>query len=197
MAQLSLLRRIFGSARPGERRSQARAGTPRGLQVLIVDDSATIRAALGKMLLQNGHVVLSAGSGDVALELARENVPDLVFLDIVMPGMSGFAVLRALRRDARTLSIPVIMISGNPQATEQFYVQRFGADDFMKKPFGRAEVFARISRLSTSGRLTLAKRVQHEHVMPIPAPRADDLTASSGVAAAQGPGPGESSDQHG
>lgn len=188
MARLSLMRRIFGNARPGERRSRPRAGVPRGLQVLVVDDSATIRAVLGKMLTQNGHVVLSADNGDAALELARDKVPDLVFLDIVMPGMNGFAVLRALRRDARTLDIPVIMISGNPQATEQFYVQRFGADDFLKKPFGRAEVFARIARLTSDGRLAGGKRVSGERPMPSTAPRPDGRSASPGMATEHIPG---------
>lgn len=159
MAQLSLMRRIFGNARPGERRQRPRAGTPRGLQVLVVDDSATIRAVLGKMLLQNGHIVVDADGGQAGLELARQRMPDLIFLDVVMPGLNGFAVLRALRQDVRTQDIPVIMISGNPQATEQFYVQRFGADDFMKKPFGRGDVFARIARLVTAGRLSVRRRM--------------------------------------
>ena len=74
-------------------------------------------------------------------------MPDLIFRDIVLPGMDGFAALRTLRREPATKPVPIIMISGNVQATEQFYVQRIGADDFMKKPFSRAEVFARIERL--------------------------------------------------
>jgi len=63
-------------------------------------------------------------------------------------------VLRTLRHDPLTQHIPIVMISGNVQATEQFYVQRYGADDFMKKPFGRAEVFERIQQLVLAGRLT-------------------------------------------
>jgi twitching motility two-component system response regulator PilH len=70
-----------------------------------------------------------------------------------MPGMNGFAVLRALRLSPLTRHIPIVMISGNPQATEQFYVQRFGADDFMKKPFDREEVRLRIGQLVALGRL--------------------------------------------
>jgi DNA-binding response OmpR family regulator len=69
-------------------------------------------------------------------------------------------VLRASRREPLTHGIPIVMISGNLQATEQFYVQRFGADDFMKKPFGRGEVFARIQALTGSGRLTVRAREQ-------------------------------------
>jgi twitching motility two-component system response regulator PilH len=94
-----------------------------------------------------------AGDGETALAIARSQKPDLIFLDIVMPGMNGFAVLRTLRREPETRGIPIVMISGNLQATEQFYVQRFGADDFMKKPFGRAEVFMRIQQLVEAGRL--------------------------------------------
>jgi twitching motility two-component system response regulator PilH len=65
------------------------------MHILVVDDSATIRAVLGKMLTQDGHAVLKSGDGETAIALARENQPDLIFLDIVMPGMNGFAVLRA------------------------------------------------------------------------------------------------------
>ena len=135
-----------------------RSGVPKEAHILVVDDSPTIRAVLGKMLTQDGHVVFKAADGESAIELARNELPDLIFLDIVMPGMNGFAVLRALRREALTHDIPIVMISGNLQATEQFYVQRFGADDFMKKPFGRGEVFARIKHLTAKGRLHTRER---------------------------------------
>ncbi len=157
MASFDLIRRIFSSP-TGERRAVPRTDAPRGAYILVVDDSSTIRAVLGKMLTQGGHVVLKAADGESAIELARRERPDLVFLDIVLPGINGFSVLRALRRDPLTRAIPVVMISGNLQATEQFYVQRFGADDFMKKPFGRGEVFARIQQLSNSGRLQVRER---------------------------------------
>jgi DNA-binding response OmpR family regulator len=169
MAGFDLIKRLFGNEH-GERRAVPRSGEPKEAWVLVVDDSATIRAVLGKMLAQNGHVVLKAADGESALEIARTERPDLIFLDIVMPGMSGFAVLRALRHDLLTRDIPIVMISGNLQATEQFYVQRFGADDFMKKPFGRGEVFARIEHLTRSGRLVVRQRAaeeslpaEHEH----------------------------------
>ncbi|HEY8682172.1 MAG TPA: response regulator [Rhodanobacter sp.] len=157
MAGFGLIRRFFGND-PAERRAAPRNGVPKGAKVLVVDDSATIRAVLGKMLNQDGHLVLKAPDGEAALELARNELPDLIFLDIVLPGMNGFAVLRALRREPLTHHIPIVMISGNLQATEQFYVQRFGADDFMKKPFGRGEVFARIQQLTKNGRLVVRDR---------------------------------------
>jgi len=140
-------------AAPSERRQVPRVRAPVGSQVLVVDDSPTIRAVLGKMLGQDGYTVLKAPDGETAVEMARSEKPDLIFLDIVLPGMSGFEVLRTLRRDPQTKATPIVMISGNMQATEQFYVQRFGADDFMKKPFGRAEVFERVRALVQAGRL--------------------------------------------
>ncbi len=179
MAGFDLIKRMFGDH--GERRAVPRSGEPREACVLVVDDSPTIRAVIGKMLAQNGHAVLKAADGESALEIARRDRPDLIFLDIVMPGMSGFAVLRALRHDPLTRDIPIVMISGNLQATEQFYVQRFGADDFMKKPFGRSEVFARIEHLTRSGRLVVRQRVL-ETVPTEPAPSEAEHAAIPDIA---------------
>ncbi|WP_018877607.1 MULTISPECIES: PleD family two-component system response regulator [unclassified Thioalkalivibrio] len=145
----SLLR--FGKA--GERRRKARREAARGLRVLVVDDSRTVVALLSSMLRQNEMEPVGAGDAEQALALARENPPDLIFLDIILPGMTGFAMLRQLRRDPVTAKVPVIMISGNEDAVEQFFLDRIGSDDFMKKPFGRGEVFSRIERLVEQGRL--------------------------------------------
>ena len=142
------------SASPGpERRGKARTNARPGTRMLVIDDSATIVALLSRMLRQNDYHVLEASDAEQGLDIARNQSPELVFLDIVLPGMDGFAALRQLRRDPQTRDIPVIMISGNEQATEQFYVHRIGADDFMKKPFSRAEVFARIERLLDANRV--------------------------------------------
>ncbi|WP_240151523.1 MULTISPECIES: response regulator [Oleiagrimonas] len=148
---MNMFRRLLGGQ--AERRQESRVQAEAGACVMVVDDSSTIRAVLAKLLIQDGYAVLPVESGEQALELARSERPALIFLDIVLPGMNGFMVLRTLRHDERTRDIPIVMISGNAQATEQFYVQRFGADDFMKKPFGRAEVFDRIRRLVESGRM--------------------------------------------
>ncbi|HMV00425.1 MAG TPA: response regulator [Rhodocyclaceae bacterium] len=130
-----------------ERRSRQRVNARKGTRALIVDDSPTVVAVLRKNLRSVGFVTHEALNGETALEIARRDRPELVFLDIVLPGMSGFAVLRTLRRDPLTRDIPVIMMSGNEQATEQFYADRIGADDFMKKPFSRFEIFSRIEHL--------------------------------------------------
>ncbi len=130
-----------------ERRLRTRRNARPGTRVLVVDDSPTIVALLKRMLQQNHFEVLEAGDAETGIEIARREAPGLIFLDIVLPGMDGFNALRTLRRDPVTKAVPIIMISGNAQATEQFYVQRIGADDFMKKPFSRAEVFSRIEAL--------------------------------------------------
>ena len=130
-----------------ERRERNRRHARPGLRVLVIDDSPTIVALLKRMLQQNQLVVLEAFDAESGIEIARREIPDMIFLDIVLPGMDGFNALRTLRRDPITKHLPIIMISGNAQATEQFYVQRIGADDFMKKPFSRAEVFMRIEAL--------------------------------------------------
>ena len=130
-----------------DRRQKSRVTALPGTRVLIIDDSPTIVALLRRMLVQNGFDVLEAGDAEAGLEIARSGPLHLVFLDIVLPGMNGFEALRRLRREASTRDLPVVMISGNELATEQFYAQRIGADDFMKKPFSRSEVFHRIEKL--------------------------------------------------
>lgn len=158
MDLLQRLKNLFRAAPPpaqaftplvesSDRRAKDRRNAPPGTKVLIIDDSATIVALLRRMMRQNEYTTLEAGDAELGIDLARGERPDLIFLDIVLPGMNGFSALRLLRRDPLTKDIPIIMISGNEQATEEFYVHRIGADDFMKKPFSRPEVFARIERL--------------------------------------------------
>lgn len=132
---------------PIERRARKRIDARRGTSVLIIDDSKTIVVALSRMLQPSGFLISEAYDGETGVAMARAAKPQLIFLDIVMPGMNGFAALRALRRDPETQEIPVIMMSGNEHATEQFFGSRIPADDFMKKPFSRLEVFARIQGL--------------------------------------------------
>ncbi len=131
----------------GERRRKKRINARDDTRALIIDDSPTVVFALKKILRSAGFVTFEALDAEAGIDLARIENPDLIFLDIILPGINGFAALRTLRRDPLTAHIPVIMISGNEQATELFFGSRIGADDFMKKPFSRFEVFARIERL--------------------------------------------------
>lgn len=162
MSQLNRFRRLLGMRQPDDRRERRRVHARRGLRVLIVDDSRTIVAALSHMLSQNGYETSSAEDAETALKMASEDPPDLIFLDIVLPGMSGFSALRKLRRETATRSVPVVMISGNPQAVEEFYLEKIGADGFMKKPFGRYEVFSRIEALVRAGELPARGQAERE-----------------------------------
>lgn len=129
------------------RRLRARRNAPRGVTVLIIDDSATVLAVLRKILRSAGYITREAVDAEQGLALLAQAPSDLIFLDIVLPGMNGFHALRAIRKNPTTRHIPVIMISGNEHATEQFYALRIGADNFLKKPFSRYEVFTHIEAL--------------------------------------------------
>lgn len=120
---------------------------------LLVDDSLTVLAQLRKMLGDTDYALAEARNAEQAFEQIAAFQPEIIFLDIVLPDQDGFHILRALRHDPATRDVPIIMISGNEQATEQFYVQRIGADDFMKKPFSHNELFSRIEALLDAERI--------------------------------------------
>jgi twitching motility two-component system response regulator PilH len=130
-----------------ERRSEQRVNAREGTRVLIIDDSKTVVTVIKKYLRSAGYDTFEAFDAETGLTIIREHPPELIFLDIMLPGMNGFTALRTIRRDPLTRDIPVIMMSGNEQAMEQFFGSRIGADDFMKKPFSREELFFRIERL--------------------------------------------------
>jgi twitching motility two-component system response regulator PilH len=136
-----------------ERRLRPRINPREGTRVLVIDDSPTILTAMKRFVESAGCVFLGALDAKMGMEVALTQKPELIFLDIVMPGINGFAALRALRKNSRTRDIPIIMMSGNEQAKAQFFGAHIGADDFMKKPFSRFEVFGRITRLLDADRI--------------------------------------------
>ena len=135
-----------------ERRLRKRKNARQGATALIIDDSPTVVAALRKILRSAGYITQDAGDAEQGLAMLAQAKVDIIFLDIVLPGMNGFSALRAIRKDPATQQTPVIMISGNEHATEQFYANKIGADLFMKKPFSRFEVFAHIEMLLDANR---------------------------------------------
>lgn len=102
--------------------------------VLIVDDSATDTHMLSEMLKKNGYSILTAISGEEAINKAKKDKPDLILMDIVMPGMSGFEATRAITKDPETASIPVIVCSTKGQETDKAWGLRQGAKDYIVKP---------------------------------------------------------------
>ena len=109
--------------------------------IMVVDDEPAILRMLSRILELEGYGVMLADNGASALTLLEECVPDLVILDILMPGLDGFQVLDRIRQRS---SIPVIMLTGRYEVTTLRYALSLGADDYVRKPFGRGELLARI-----------------------------------------------------
>ncbi len=114
--------------------------------VLVVDDLDANRRLLDAVLAPRGYRVVPAASGEEALELLQGELPDVVLLDIVMPGLDGYEVCRRIRADERTAVLPVVMITASGQQ-EKVMATEAGADDFVTKPFDQAELLARVRSL--------------------------------------------------
>ncbi len=112
--------------------------------VLVVDDSPTDTHVLSEMLQKNGFSVITASSGEEGIEMARAQRPDLVLMDVVMPGMSGFEATRAIAKDKETGGIPVIICTTKNQETDKAWGLRQGASDYVVKPVQEADLISKI-----------------------------------------------------
>ena len=115
--------------------------------ILIIDDSPTDVRVFTTLLERAGHRVSSAGSAEQGIEMARRLRPDLVIMDVIMPGMNGFQATRALTRDPATQDVPVLIITTKSMETDRVWGLRQGARDFLTKPVGEKELLARIQNL--------------------------------------------------
>jgi twitching motility two-component system response regulator PilH len=111
--------------------------------VLIVDDSPTELHVMQKALERSGFKTATASDGAEGIRLAREIRPDLIFMDIVMPGINGYQATRALANDPQTRSIPVIMVTSKGQETDKIWGLRQGAVDYMVKPVSPNQLVAK------------------------------------------------------
>jgi two-component system response regulator ResD len=109
--------------------------------ILVVDDEPTITDVVSRYLERAGYVTRVAGDGPRALELAGDERPDLVVLDLMLPGMDGLEVMRRLRASER---VSVILLTAKGEATDRVIGLRLGADDYVVKPFSPAELVARV-----------------------------------------------------
>ena len=116
-------------------------------RILVVEDSPTEQFHLRDILTRSGYQVAIAESGERALELARSDPPDLILMDVVMPGMNGFQATRHFRRDRLLSRIPVILCSTKSQDTDRVWGLRQGANDYLTKPVREADLIGRIRAL--------------------------------------------------
>jgi twitching motility two-component system response regulator PilH len=140
----NLFTRSSSSKTTKERRRYPRPEGGYDFTILIVDDSRTVVAAFTKVLNQAGFKTITATNGVEGVAAAKAHLPDLILMDVVMPGLNGFQATRQIRKHETTADIPIIIVSGEQQATEQFWGKRVGANDFMTKPVDRGQFFEKI-----------------------------------------------------
>lgn len=119
-------------------------------KILVVDDEISLQETLTYKLQKEGYQVEVAGDGLTALELARTTNPDLVILDVMLPGMDGFEVCRTLRQETNT---PVLMLTARDDEIDRVVGLEVGADDYLPKPFSMRELIARVKALLRRVRL--------------------------------------------
>jgi twitching motility two-component system response regulator PilH len=116
-------------------------------RILVVDDSPTERAFLQGILVKKGYEVITADSGEDGIAKSKNDKPDLILMDVVMPGLNGFQATRQITKDDATKDIPVIMCTTKGQETDKIWGMRQGAKEYLIKPIKEDELFAKIAAL--------------------------------------------------
>lgn len=116
-------------------------------KVLVVDDSKTEIMYMTDLLTKNGFTVRSAENAEDAFRRLAEEKPDLILMDVVMPGQNGFQLTRAISRDPQFSDVPIIMCTSKNQETDRVWGMRQGARDYITKPVNAAELMAKIKAL--------------------------------------------------
>ncbi|GAA3161918.1 hypothetical protein GCM10010466_61140 [Planomonospora alba] len=120
--------------------------------VLVAEDDPDIRDLIVFKLRQSGHTVVPVGDGRSALGKVRDQLPDIVLLDVMMPGMSGIDVCRELRRDQQTADLPIILLTARAQESDVSVGLAAGADDYIVKPFSPRVLADRVQSVLTRAR---------------------------------------------
>ena len=113
-------------------------------KVLCVDDASADLINLEKIVAGGGFVALTANSGKAALAMAKNSKPDLIFMDVNMPEMDGFAVMRELKKDADIKDIPVVLITSKSQKADKMWAQMQGASGYVTKPYTTEQILEQI-----------------------------------------------------
>ena len=133
-------------------------------KILVVDDEISLQETLSYNLKKQGYDVETTGNGTDALELARQTKPDLIILDVMLPGLDGFEVCRILRKE---MSTPVLMLTARDDEIDRVVGLEVGADDYLAKPFSMRELIARVKAMLRRIRLDREEALQAESNKPI------------------------------
>jgi len=117
-------------------------------KILVVDDEPDIVSMLKMRLEASGYEVITAGDGNTAYGKAKSDAPDLIILDLMLPGMDGYQVCRLLKFDEKYRRIPIIMLTAKGQKEDKEWGEKVGADFYMAKPFEAKELLSKIKELS-------------------------------------------------
>jgi DNA-binding response OmpR family regulator len=115
--------------------------------VLVIDDEPELVKLLDYNLTKAGYLVLSARDGEAGLAAARKHAPDVIVLDVMMPGLDGWEVCKRLRQEPATAGIPLLMLTAKAEEADRVLGLELGADDYLTKPFGVRELVARVKAL--------------------------------------------------
>lgn len=134
-------------------------------KILVVEDDRTLLDILSYNLKKEGYEVLVAGDGINALEIARSNKPDLLILDVMLPGLDGFEICRILRNE---MTVPILMLTAKVEEIDKIVGLELGADDYMTKPFSFRELLARVRALLRRVEISTHEAVSGTDAIPSP-----------------------------
>ena len=142
-------------------------------KIVVIEDEETARKLLSTHLANAGYEALTAESGETGLKLVRSSLPDLVVLDLMLPGIDGLAVCRELKGDPSTAWIPIMVVSGKGEEADVVQALELGADDYMTKPFSPKILLSRIKALTrrTTGRQEVTSIYHYEELELDPSER--------------------------
>lgn len=132
-------------------------------KILIVEDELTLQETLAYNLEHQGYKVITASDGNTAIKLAKEAEPDLILLDIMLPGMDGFEVCRIVRQD---MTVPILMLTARDDEIDRVVGLEVGADDYLTKPFSMRELIARVKALLRRVRIMQSKNEEEQDHKP-------------------------------
>jgi len=116
-------------------------------KILVIEDDANIRESLVELLEMKSFELISAENGTEGLKLAQDNLPDLIVCDVMMPGMNGYEVVEAIRKDSRMKNLPFIFLSAKAMEADIDYGKKLGANSYLTKPFRAQDLFSVVDEL--------------------------------------------------